>query len=86
MNAGYLLDPLSIPARISVVAATLECPQLGGRDSGDSVIGTLRSPSVLFLAMLLPAWVIACNPHNKMKMVITDILLFFPTKFKYEHT
>jgi hypothetical protein len=62
MNARYLLDPLSIPARICVVEATLECLQLGGRDSGDSVIGTLRSPSVLFLAMLLPAWVTVCNP------------------------
>jgi len=55
MNARYLLDPLSIPARICVDEATLECLQLGGRDSGDSVIGTLRSPSALFLAMLLPA-------------------------------
>ena len=40
MNAECLLDPLSILARICVAAATLECLQLGGRDLGDSVIGT----------------------------------------------
>jgi hypothetical protein len=69
-----------------VVAATLECLQLGGRDSGDSVFGTLQSPSALFLATLLPAWVTACNPHNTMEMVITDISQFFPTKLTYEYT
>jgi len=78
MNARYLLDPLNIPARICVVEATLKCLQLGGRDSGDSVIGTLQSPSALFLAMLLPAWVTVCNTHNKIKLVFTNVALFLP--------
>lgn len=86
MNAECLLDPLSILARICVAAATLECLHLGGRDLGDSVIGTQQSPSALVLAMLLPTWVIACNPHHKINLVITDVSQFLSHKLTYEHT
>jgi hypothetical protein len=54
MSAEYLLSLLHILARRYVVAATLECLQLAGRGSNDSVIGTLQSPSALFLSMMLP--------------------------------
>jgi hypothetical protein len=54
MSGGYLQGPLNILVKRCVVAATLECLQLAGRGSGDSVIETLQSPSALFLSMMLP--------------------------------
>jgi hypothetical protein len=73
MSVRCLLDRPSTPARRCVVAATLECLQLAGRDSGDSVTGTLQSPNAPFLLMLLPTQAAACNPHSNINPIIADL-------------